>query len=185
MEDVGIIALYFRRDERAILESDKKYGVLCRRIAMNVLSVREDAEECVNDTWQAAWSAMPPQKPGSLGAFLGRITRNLSISRFRADRAQKRGGGMEILLSELDECVAGGSLVDRELERSAIAEIVSRWLDGLPAGDRTLFVRRYWYGDSLKALAGERESTADRLAQKMMRLRQSLRTALESEGVEV
>ena len=98
MDDETIIKLYFQRSERAISETDAKYGPYCRSIALNILSVREDAEECLNDTWHAAWNRMPPDLPQCLRAFLGRITRNLSISRFRADHAQKRFSGMEVLL---------------------------------------------------------------------------------------
>lgn len=105
MEDREIVALYHARDEGAISETAAKYGAFCLRIALNLLGIREDADECVNDTWLAAWRRMPPELPASLRAFLGRITRNLSISRYRQTRARKRYAGMEALLSELDDCV--------------------------------------------------------------------------------
>lgn len=105
MEDAAIVALYWNRDEAAIAETQRKYGSYCQAIAQNILSSREDAEECVSDAWNAAWNAMPPQRPGSLSAFLGRIVRNLSISRWRRDRAQKRYAGLEVLLSELEDCL--------------------------------------------------------------------------------
>lgn len=184
MEDGEIIELYHRRDERAIDQSDRKYGGFCRKLALDLLGVREDAEECVSDTWLAAWDRMPPDWPQSLRAFFGRIVRNLSISRFRRDRARKRYGGMEVLLSELAECIPGGD-VDREVERHIIAETISRWLDGLPKEDRDLFVRRYWYGDQVKTLAAARGERPDRLAGRMRRLRESLRRALEQEGVDL
>ena len=104
MEDKLIVDLYHARNEYAIVESEKKYGAYCRSIARNLLTLREDAEECVSDTWHAAWNRMPPEWPDCLKAFLGRITRNLSISRFRSGQAQKRRG-VEVLLSELEECV--------------------------------------------------------------------------------
>lgn len=111
MDDLAIVDLYHRRNEQAIVESDKKYGALCRSIALRLLGLREDMEECVNDTWLAAWNRMPPDRPEALGAFLGRLTRNLSISRWRRDHAQKRYRGIEILLSELEDCVPTPSTV--------------------------------------------------------------------------
>lgn len=182
MEDHQIIALYFRRDEAAISETDRKYGPLCRRVAVNILTIREDAEECVNDAYHAAWNAIPPEEPRSLGAFLGRIVRNLSISRWRAGRAKKRFDGMETLLSELDDCVPGGEDVSGAVERMALAEVISRWLESLPREDRSLFIRRYWYGEAVRDLAAERGRSPNQTAQRLRRLRLSLRKALEAEG---
>ena len=105
MEDKQIIELYFQRNETAIAETANKYGAFCHKIAMNILSIREDAEECVNDTYHSVWNQIPPTNPNSFRSFLGRITRNLSISRFRTLRAQKRYAGMELMLSELEECI--------------------------------------------------------------------------------
>ena len=101
MEDAAIVKLYWDRDQQAIAASDEKYGPLCRTLSFRIVNSREDAEECVNDTWHRAWDTMPPQRPDSLRAYLCRIVRNLSISRYRARRSQKRGEGMEVLLSEL------------------------------------------------------------------------------------
>lgn len=183
MDDLAIIALYHRREERAIAESEKKYGGMCRSIAQNILSIREDAEECVNDTWHAAWNAMPPERPRSLGAFLGRITRNLSISRWRRCHAQKRYGGMEVMLSELADCVPAPDSVERYMDREQLSSAISGWLDGLEERDRTLFIRRYWYGQPVQALARERGEGANALSQRLLRLRRGLRTFLETEGV--
>ena len=185
MDDLAIVELYHRREEQAIAESDKKYGALCRSIALRLLDFREDAEECVNDTWHAAWNRMPPERPCSLGAFLGRITRNLSVSRWRRDRAQKRHDGMEVLLSELEDCIPAPGTVEEELDRRWLAQAISRWLDGLEDGDRRLFIRRYWYGDTVKELAAERGERANALSQRLLRLRKALRAFLESEGVEL
>ena len=111
MDDKQIIELYFKRDECAIRETQSKYGAFCNRIAMNILSIREDAEECVNDTYYSVWKQIPPTVPESFRAFLGRITRNLSISRFRSMRAKKRYSGMEVMLSELNDCVPSAETV--------------------------------------------------------------------------
>ena len=183
MEDAHIIQLYFDRDEGAIGQTEEKYGGFCRRVALNILRVKEDAEECVNDTWLAAWEKMPPERPASLRAFLGRIVRNLSISRWRANHAQKRFAGMELLLSELDECLPAPQTVERELDRAALGALISDWLDTLPQEDRMLFVRRYWYGDAVKTLAAGRGCTPNQISQKLLRARKGLRQVLESEGV--
>ncbi len=185
MDDPRIIELYFQRDERAIAETDVKYGPYCRSIARNILSVREDAEECVNDTWHAAWNRMPPDRPQCLSAFLGRITRNLSISRFRSNRARKRYNGVEVLLSELDECVPDGRDVEQMADEHTLSGLISGWLDGLSDDDCALFVRRYWHGDAVKDLARHWGCTANQMAQRMLRLRRELRGFLESEGVGV
>ena len=185
MDDLAIVELYHRREEQAITESDKKYGALCRSIALGLLTLREDAEECVNDTWHAAWNKMPPDRPNALGAFFGRITRNLSVSRWRREHAQKRYEGIEILLSELEDCVPVPSTVEAELNRRQLAQSISTWLDSLADGDRRLFIRRYWYGEAVKELAAERGARANVLSQRLLRLRTALRAFLESEGVEV
>ena len=183
MDDKEIVALYHRRSEQAITETDGKYGPYCRSIAWNLLGVQEDAEECVNDTWYAAWTRMPPELPQCLRAFLGRITRNLSISRFRSNRAQKRYSGMEVLLSELDDCVPAPRDVEQVIDQKRLSALISGWLDGLAEDDRVLFVRRYWHGDAVKDLAKDRGCTANQMAQRMLRLRRSLKAFLESEGV--
>ena len=185
MEDQKIIAMYHGRDEGAITETEKKYGVFCRTIALNILSIREDAEECVNDTWLAAWMKMPPEYPCSLKAFLGRITRNLSISRFRAKRAQKRYNGLELMLSELEECVPTTVSVEGEIERRELGAHISDWLETLPQDDCSLFIRRYWYGDAVKALAEEQNCTENQIAQRMRWMRGRLKSYLESKGVEL
>ena len=185
MDDQRIIELYHRRDEQAIAETELKYGPLCRRIAMNILSVHEDAEECVNDTWHTAWTRMPPDLPKSLRAFLGRITRNISISRFRAKRAQKRYAALELMLSELDDCIPDSSDVEEITDRRWLSGLISAWLESLPEEDRGLFVRRYWYGDAVQALAEEWGCTANQMSQRMLRLRRSLKAFLEAEGISI
>lgn len=182
MDDSAIVDLYHHRDEQAIVESDRKYGALCRSIALRLLGLREDMEECVNDTWLAAWNRMPPDRPQALGAFLGRLTRNLSVSRWRRDHAQKRYQGIEILFSELEDCVPAPGTVEETLERQQLAGSISVWLDGLGPADRRLFIRRYWYGDGVKTLAAERGEGANALSQRLRRLRKDLRDFLESEA---
>lgn len=184
LDDPDIVALYHKRDERAITESDAKYGSLCRSIALRLLGHREDAEECVNDTWFSAWNAMPPERPAFLGAFLGRITRNHAISRWRRDHAQKRFDGMEILLSELNDCVPGADTAQLNLERRELAGWISAWLDQTQAGDRWLFLRRYWYGEPVEELAAQLGIRPNTCSQRLLRLRKSLRTFLEARAQE-
>lgn len=181
MEDKQIIDLYFARDEQAIRETESKYGAFCLRIAMNLLRLREDAEECVNDTYGAAWNSMPPQRPNVLPSFLGRITRNISISRFRANRAAKRYQGMETMLSELSDCVPDVKNGE-ETDGVLLADTISRWLDRLPGDDCALFVRRYWYGDGLAEL-GQKYGSRERAAKRLFILRRGLKEHLEKEGI--
>ena len=185
MEDKTIIDLYFARDESAITETDRKYGAFCRRIALNILRLAEDAEECVNDTWYAVWNRVPPEIPQSLSAFLGRITRNLSISRYRANRAKKRGDGLEILLSELEDCIPSPDSVESAAEHRELTEDINRWLASLSPDSRVLFVRRYWYGDAVGKLASEYGCTAAAMAQKLHRLRLKLKEFLSKRGINV
>lgn len=181
MEDKRIIDLFRRRDELAITETQRKYGAYCHRIAMNLLSVPEDAEECVSDVLFAAWSQIPPLIPRSLRAYLGRITRNLCVSRFRSGKAQKRAG-MEELLSELSDCLPDRTGTEEQADARALPGIISLWLDELSPADRELFVRRYWYCDSLSDIAGAMEETPGQLAQRTFQLRKSLKKRLETEG---
>ncbi len=185
MDDGAIIELYFARSEDAVGETARKYGAYCRRIAENILRRREDAEECVNDTYLAAWNAMPPERPACLRAFLGRITRNLSIARYRRERAQKRFYAAELLLSELDECLPAKDDPAAALDKALLTEAVADWLGTLGADDRALFLRRYWYGDALKDLAAECGVGENRMAKRMRRLRANLRDALEKGGFSI
>lgn len=182
MEDSKIVDLYWRRDESAVSETEEKYGALCRSVAGRILGTAEDAEECVNDALHQAWASIPPQRPDKLGAWLGKVTRNLALNAWKRDRAQKRQGGMTVLLDELAECVPGPVTVERELERRELSAAIDSWLRGRSKEDRTLFLRRYWYGTELQELAEERGVSPNRLAQKMLRLRRSLKQALEKEG---
>ena len=183
MDDQAIIALYWSRDQQALNESQQKYGPLCFRLSENILASREDAEECVSDTWLRAWDTMPPQRPDSLRAYLSRICRNLSLDRWRARKARKRGEGLEVLLEELEDCVPASPSAEAEAEGREITRCIDFWLSTLKAGDRTVFLRRYWYGQQVQELAKQEGCTAQKMAQRLYRLRQSLRKALEQEDI--
>lgn len=179
MEDEKIVALYWARDPDAIRHTAEKYGGLCGRIAGSLLGDARDAEECVSDTYQRTWDSVPPSRPVQLAAYLGRIVRNLCLSRYRAGRAQKRYGGMEQMLEELEECLPGRESVEQELEAKELSAFLDRWLGTLGNEDRALFVRRYWYGDSVSALAKERGKTVNQVSLRLYRMRQGLREQLE------
>ena len=132
MEDLQIIELYWNRDEEAIRQSEEKYGIYCRSIALRILAAQEDAEECVSDTWLSAWNAIPPQRPAVLRTFLGRLCRNLSINRHLMNTALKRGGGeVDIALEELREC-GGADMVQQSLEMEELGCLIDAFLRTLP-----------------------------------------------------
>lgn len=185
LEEKAILGLYFAREEQAIRETDRKFGNLCRHIAWNILGCREDVEECVNDTWLAVWNRIPPERPDCLGAYLGRIVRNLAVSRYRENHAQKRYGPMEVLLSELEECIPDRNRLEDEIDGRLLTAYIRDWLGTLPKEDRVLFVRRYWYGDSVNTLAVESLRSGAQMAQKMLNLRRRLKIYLEAKGVDV
>ena len=183
MEDNQIIDLYFHRDESALTETANKYGTFCLRIAMNVVNVREDAEECVNDTYHTAWNQIPPTRPDSFKAFLGRIVRNFAISKYRALHAKKRFNGLEVMLSELGDCIPATESVEQEMEAKELTEYINSWLADLKQKDRVLFVRRYWYGDEVKDLARKCGVSGTQMTQRMLRLRRKLKEYLTEKGV--
>lgn len=185
MEDRLIVGLYWQRQEQAIVESQRKYGRFCHRIAENILTLREDAEECVSDTWIRAWNTMPPQKPDSLRAFLGRIVRNLAISRYRANHAEKRYAGMDLLLSELGECVPAADCVEAAADAAELSRLLSDWLRALPDAERTVFIRRYWNGETIRDLARRAGMSPSGVQRLLTRLRKQLHAHLEREGIAV
>ena len=185
MEDMQIIELYWRRDEQAITETDRKYGPFCHRIAMNILSCFQDSEECVSDAYGKTWDTIPPTRPDSLRAYLGRIVRNLSLSRYRSRHAQKRFSGMEVLLSELEDCVPVPDRTHQQVEAEELGRVISRWLRGLPEDDRSIFLRRYWNGEAVKELARDAGLRPNAMTKRLLRLREDLRRYLEGEGIAV
>lgn len=185
MEDNRIIDLYFARSESAIFQTAAKYGNYCYSIANNILSDREDSRECVNDTYLAAWNAMPPKRPNILSAFLGKITRNISLDRWKARSAQKRGGGAATLsLEELEECLTGGENPEAAVERRELLRSLNRFLEALPEEQRNLFVCRYWYLDSIEDISQRFDCSQSRVTSALFRLRKRLRKHLEQEGLQ-
>ena len=146
MNDSEIVELYWQRSDRAIPETDKKYGGYCHHIAYNICGSPEDAEECVNDTWLQAWNRMPDARPAALPPFLGAIVRSTAINRFRAARRQKRGGGQtELALDELSECIPAPDGVEQAVEAAQLRQAIDGFLGGLGETERKIFVARYWF----------------------------------------
>ncbi len=183
MEDGQIIDLFWNRDQRAIQETDGKYGRLLNGIAWNLLHSREDAEECVNDTYLRAWDAIPPTRPGAFRTWLGQITRNLSLDRWKRRQADKRGGGAEVLLGELEDCVPASGGPERAVEDQELAERLSVFLRGLSREGRSMFLRRYWYGESVAEIAGALGCGQGKVKSSLFRSRKALRAFLEKEGI--
>ena len=185
MEDGQIIELYWNRDQRAIGETDGKYGRLLHSIAWNLLRSREDSEECVNDTYLRAWEAIPPARPGAFRTWLGQITRNLSLDRWKRRRAEKRGGGAEVLLGELEDCLPASLGPERAVEDGELAELLSAFLRGLSREGRAMFLRRYWYGESVAEVAVALGCGEGKVKSSLFRSRKALREYLEKEGIAV
>ena len=183
VEDSKIIELYWMRDEDAIKETAEKYGSYLHTISYQIVSDIRDAEECVNETYNDAWNAMPPHRPSFLSTFLGKITRRISIDRWRKQNAQKRGKGEIIYaLDELEECVSGKECVDREAEYKEIIKLINAFLASLPATERQVFLCRYWYMDSVFAIAKRFGFSKSKVTAMLHRMRTKLRAMLEKEG---
>ena len=182
MPDDRIVALYWARSEHAISETDAKYGGYCRSIAYNILFDAQDAEESVNDTYLDAWDSMPPHKPELLSTFLGKITRRISIDRWRYRHAEKRGGGqMEAVLDELSDCASPDD-VETAIEQNEMARLIRAFLDGLPTVERRVFLCRYWYMEPIADIAKAAGFSVSKTTSMLHRIRCRLRELLESEG---
>ena len=183
MEDAAIVALYWERNQDAIEQSRLKYGAYCMSVSRNILASPEDAEECVSDTWLCAWNAMPPQRPNALRMFFAKITRNLSFSRFRRLAAKKRGGGvMEAVLDELSEVLAGQTDVEETADAHALGETVRSFIRELPGRERDVFLRRYFFTESIREIAAAYGLTENHTSVILNRTRGKLRLRLIREG---
>ena len=186
MDDNMIIELYWARSEEAISETANKYGGYCATIAMNILHSREDSEECVNDTYLKTWNAIPPRRPAILMSFLGRITRNLSLNKYKERKTLKRGGDeneVDLLLSELSDCVPSGSSVESEYDAETTAKAIDSFLYSVDSENRIIFVRRYWYADSIVSISERFSMSESKVKSMLFRTRNKLKIYLEKEGV--
>lgn len=183
MDDGAIVRLYWDRDGRAVSATSEKYGRYCKAIAKNILNNEEDAEECVNDAYLNAWNSMPPHQPRQLAAFLGKITRNLAFNRYKRGHAEKRGGGeMPLVLEELAGCVSDADAIEQILDRQELIKAVNAFVKGLSAKKRNIFVRRYWYADSVSGIAGDYGMPPGTVSKTLERTRKQLKTYLTERG---
>lgn len=183
MDDKSIVDLYWQRNEQAISETSLKYGNYCYSIAYNILNNNEDAEESVNDTYNNAWHNIPPHRPFVLSTFLGKITRRISIDKFRHRTAEKRGGGeMTLVLDELQECTASDENIEQDLERKRLSEVINAFVLSLPETEQKIFLCRYWYMDSVDSICRQFGFSESKVKSMLYRTREKLRTILVKEG---
>ena len=184
MDDGKIIDMFFARNEDAIRHTDAAYGRRLYHLADRIVENGQDAEESVSDTYLSAWNAMPPRRPPALAAFLGKITRNLSIDRWRKYRAFKRGKGqIELALEELRECVSGTESAEEAAIRKEILASLNRFLGTLKETERSVFLCRYWYLDSLEDIAAKTGLTKGHISTMLHRTRKRLCICLQKEGL--
>ncbi len=183
MDDAAIVALYWACDPQAVAHSQHKYGPYCFTVANHMLGSREDAEECVNDTWLHAWNNMPPQRPGVLRLFLAKLTRRAAISRYRARTAEKRGGGeLPLALDELGECIASETDVEGEAIAAALGAAIRRFVRALPTREGDVFCRRYFFTEPVADIARRYGLSENHTAVLLRRTRARLKQYLIEEG---
>ena len=182
MEDEKIVSLYFDRSQDAILRTEEKYGALCRQIAGRLLTSREDTEECVSDTYMALWNAIPPAKPAPFSAYIAKVTRNLAMKRLEYRTAAKRGSEAELSFEELSACLAAPGTPEDILNGKALQESITEFLQEQDRESRNIFLRRYFFFDSVKEIAQRYGMTESKVKSKLMRTRTKLRVHLIQEG---
>ncbi len=183
MDDARIIALFFARSEQAIQELDHQYGESCRRLSLNILNDRQDAEECVNDAYLGAWNAIPPAEPAPLLPYLLKMVRNISLHLYWKKAAAKRGGPCTAALAELEDCIAGRETAETALEARELARMIEGFLDTLTPENRVIFLRRYWFSDSCQDIAGLTGLRETNVSVRLTRIRGKLRQYLMERGV--
>lgn len=182
MEDSRIIELFYARSEQAIKELSKKYGALCTHVARNILNSRQDAEECVNDAYLGVWNTIPPENPNPLRTYICRIVRNLSIMRYHSNTAKKRNSYYDAALDELEDCITSVSSVEDEISVRELSRLLDAFLDNLDVENRVIFVRRYWYSDSVSEIAERLGVSSNNISVRLSRIRSKLKKFLEKEG---
>lgn len=182
LTDEELLARFNARSEEAISGTAERYGRSLQALALHILNNSADAEESVNDTYLAAWNAIPPEQPKPLGAYLHRITRNLAVARYHKNTAQKRNSSYDVALDELEGCLAAPEGVEETVSARELTRVLNRFLGELDRPRRTLFVRRYWYGDSVEELAQRLRCRPNTVSARLLRLRERLRKELEKEG---
>ena len=183
MDDSKIVDLFYSRDERAISESDRKYGRMLSSISYSLLGSREDAEECVNDAYRKAWDTIPPQHPTSLASYMGMLTRQLSLNRSKQNHLQKRGGGgIPLVLEELQDCISDRGDVP-SADDIALRDALNRFLGELPKRTRVIFMRRYWFTEEVSGIAADLGMSESYVNVLLCRTRKKLKQYLEKEDI--
>ncbi len=184
MEDRQIVELFWQRDATAIEETQKKYDRYCFSIAQNILCRDEDAREIVNDAYLGVWNAIPPHRPERLSAFLGKITRRLAMKKLRDRNAVKRfGSEVSVSLDELEDCIPSSLRVDDHLEEAELTKAINRFLASLPAEERRVFLRRYWFFDSVNAICTRYGFSQSKVKSMLSRSRKKLLLWLQREDL--
>ena len=181
MNDTDIITLYNRRDERAIYETHQKYGDYCMSISVGILQNRQDAEECVNDTYLHTWKSIPPKQPSVLRTYLGKLTRNLSIDRLRTRRRARRDSEMTVSFEELEDVLAA----TEDTNEGEVTDLLNSFLEDLPDTERRLFVGRYWYAYPVNRMAEAYGMTPNAVSKQLARTRERLKSYLEERGYSI
>lgn len=184
MDDAQIIELYWRRSEEAVAQTARKYGRYCHAIALRILENTADSEECVSDTYWKTWSRLPPERPEIFSAFLGKITRNLALDRYRGNAAQKRGGGrVAVALDELNADLSTAEDAQTAVERQELVDALNQFLTELEPEKRRIFLRRYWYFCSVKEIAAGMKLSESKVKMTLLRTRAALKDFLTKEGI--
>lgn len=184
MEDKQIVDLYWQRSERAVTETQQKYGSYCYAIANRILGDPEDARETVNDTYLGAWNSIPPHKPLVLSTYLGKLTRRYALKRREWQSAQKRGSGETALaLEELSGCIPAGDSPQHHVEQRELTASLDRFLNALPVVQRQVFVCRYWYLEPVGDIAVRFGFSRSKVKSMLHRTRKQLKQHLEREGL--
>ena len=183
MDDWLIIKMFFERSEQAINSLSLKYGNLCKSISYNILSNKEDAEECVNDVYLAVWNTIPPQRPDSLSAYISKITRNISLKKYRRNTADKRNNRYDISLDELCECIGDCNDAQRVVEAEELAQYINNFLGNINKNDRIIFMQRYWFNMDVSQISSGMNKSKNYINVHLFRTREKLRKYLTEEGL--
>ena len=183
MKDEEIVNLYWDRQEKAIYETDKKYGRYCNTISFNILQDNEETKECINDTYLKIWNNIPPQRPNMLKVYIGKITRNLAINQYERKKAKKRDYTLEIALEELNECISSNNDVEKELDYNELVNALNNFLSKLSQNKRKIFLERYWYLYSIKEISSKNKITQSNTKTILLRLRNQLKNYLKEGGL--
>ena len=183
MNDDEIVRLFFERSEGSISQSERKYGALCRSVIRRILPDERDAEECLNDVWGRAWASIPPERPRALGAFLARVARNLALDRCDYNRAGKRSSALTEAFDELEPYLIGADDAQRAAEAGEFRDFLTAFLRAQTQENRTFFIRRYWYGESIAEIAQSAHASEEKVKSSLFRTRSRLHEAMKQEDM--